>query len=243
MTRTEVNVQTGETRVVELTPEEIAAAQPTLEQAKAQALTDMAAKRYEVEVGGIVVGGVSVQTDRESQKRLDVCARRVRENASYTVRWKGPDGFVTLTAPDILAIADAVDDHVQAAFNCEAVAVQAIDDAETVSEVQAVEFAGHADEVARLAALRPRLIDAVEVLKILAKSPHNITLADMDAAIDADTNLTAAQKSDRKLDLRYTRWRIDHYMVAYLAGLLGITEQQVSDIADAAEVAMNATGD
>lgn len=83
-------------------------------------LPKIAAYRYEIETGGITVDGVSVQTDRETQSKIMAARIKAQEDSTYSTKWKTPDGFVTLDASQILTIADAVHNHVQAAFETEA---------------------------------------------------------------------------------------------------------------------------
>lgn len=78
------------------------------------------AYRYTKEIGGITVSGVPIQTDRESRAILTGAYIRAKEDNTYTVRWKTPDGFVTLNASTIIAISDAVAEHVQKCYAAEA---------------------------------------------------------------------------------------------------------------------------
>jgi len=66
------------------------------------------------EIGGITVGGVTVQTDTETRASL---LGAVQLNAS--IDWKTDTGFVTLTAQQISDIATAVGQHVQKCFSSE----------------------------------------------------------------------------------------------------------------------------
>ena len=112
----------------------------TLEQAKAKAMADMAARRYEVEVGGIEVNGMEVATDRDSQGLVLGAAFAASMDPAYVVKWKTADGFVDLDAATVIALAQAIRAHVQAAFDREAQVVALIDAAATVEEVKAIEW-------------------------------------------------------------------------------------------------------
>ncbi|MBF0171727.1 MAG: DUF4376 domain-containing protein [Nitrospinae bacterium] len=110
---------------VPVTGEEAIAAIPAFwaaEEAKAQAARaeSIAAKRYTIEVSGIVVNGMNIPSDRDTQMKMMAARIRAKEDANYFVQWKTPGGFVTLNAPSVIAIADALADHVQACFNREA---------------------------------------------------------------------------------------------------------------------------
>jgi hypothetical protein len=59
------------------------------------------------------------------------------QDSGYSCNWKTEQGFVTLTAQQIIAVATAVREHVQAAFDKEAEKVTEIQAAETIEDVQA----------------------------------------------------------------------------------------------------------
>ncbi|WP_263264899.1 DUF4376 domain-containing protein [Pseudomonas sp. RIT-PI-S] len=76
--------------------------------------------RYERETAGITFNGAPVHTDRMTQSRLDGMSRRAAEDAAYTTDWKLADGtFVLLDASEVVKMADAVDEYVQACFTRE----------------------------------------------------------------------------------------------------------------------------
>lgn len=75
--------------------------------------------RYKMEIGGIIVSGTAIPTDRETQAKLIAMRIKAKEDANYVVNFKTPNGFVTLDAATIIVIADAVHDHVQKCFNAE----------------------------------------------------------------------------------------------------------------------------
>lgn len=67
------------------------------------------------------MAGLPVQTDDLSQQRIVGVALAATVDPTTAVRWKVADGsFVTLDAPTIIAIAQAVRAHVQACFDREA---------------------------------------------------------------------------------------------------------------------------
>lgn len=82
-------------------------------------LADLSAIRYAREIGGCIVSGVEVRTDRESQSLLTGAAVSAMLNPAYTVAWKAVSGWVTLDAAAILGLASAVRAHVQACFDRE----------------------------------------------------------------------------------------------------------------------------
>ena len=105
-----------------------------LETFKERAKADMAAARFEAETSGID----GIKTDRESQALITGAALKAMQDSTYSCRWKTESGFVELTAPQILAIADAVRAHVQSCFDHESELVALVDAAETVEAVEAI---------------------------------------------------------------------------------------------------------
>lgn len=89
----------------------------------------IAARRYTAETAGITVFGVPVYTDRTTQNKLTGAALRASRDSSYTVDWKCSNNtFVSLTAEQIVSVADAVGDHVQACYSREADLLEAVAD-------------------------------------------------------------------------------------------------------------------
>lgn len=106
-----------------------------LDQLKAQKRSEAAAKRWERENSGIVVGGRAFATDERTRTVLIGSRIVAKEDATYTVEWKFADGFATLTASELIAASNAVGAHVRACFAAEAAHVAAI---EALAEQQAV---------------------------------------------------------------------------------------------------------
>jgi len=84
----------------------------------------VAATRYAHEIAGTTFthsdgNTYGVATDRQSQALVTGAAVQVQRTGENK-RWKTAQGFVTLTPDDVLALGDAVDSHVQAAFDREA---------------------------------------------------------------------------------------------------------------------------
>ena len=83
--------------------------------------------RYEKETGGLIVGGVSVKTDRESQAMVSGAYNYVQQNPAAKIKWKvGTKSFVDLNAATVTAIANAIGEHVQACFSKEAEVAAAV---------------------------------------------------------------------------------------------------------------------
>lgn len=98
------------------------------------------AYRRKRELGGtsISLGGqtLEIQTDDEIQRKILAARVMAKEDADYTVNWKLPSGFVRLNATALIAISDAIRNHIQKCFDAEA----AIKD-QTFDSIEAVEAA------------------------------------------------------------------------------------------------------
>lgn len=80
----------------------------------------LAAKRYQVEIGGTTWNGFSVATDRESQSKI-AAAYSLARDGLWQGGWKFADGvYRLLTGSEIQALALAVAAHVQTCFGVEA---------------------------------------------------------------------------------------------------------------------------
>lgn len=86
----------------------------------------IAARRWLAETGGIEFGGMRVETDDRSKLLINGSATRATRDTGYVLRWKTPEGFVDLPAAQVLLVADAVADHVQACFDREAELLEAL---------------------------------------------------------------------------------------------------------------------
>lgn len=94
----------------------------TLDQKKAARLEELAAYRFNVESGGVTLGGAFVATDDKTRAVLTAARIKASENSEFTVNYKfGPGQFATLTAAQIIATADGVAAFIQACFDREKV--------------------------------------------------------------------------------------------------------------------------
>jgi len=123
--------------VLDHSPDEAAG---ILEAAKERKRSEIAAARWEAETAGIDVNGFTVRTDRESQALITGAALKAMQDSTYSCRWKTESGFVELTAPQILAIADAVRAHVQGCFDREAELLPLIEAATSPEELDKIVF-------------------------------------------------------------------------------------------------------
>ena len=103
------------------------------------AATDL---RWQKETGGILIAGIPVATDDRSKTLILGKRAQAQSDPAMTFRWKAASGeWVELTGVQIIAIADAVADHVQACFDREGDLHDAIDAAETAEAVLAIDIA------------------------------------------------------------------------------------------------------
>ena len=114
---------------------------PDVDGLRAARLAELAAYRYGIETGGIVVAGAAIRTDRESQGLIAGAFNAVQQDPAKTIDWKAADGTWTqLGAAQIAAIAVAVADHVQACFSQERVHAEALAQLDTVAALVAYDI-------------------------------------------------------------------------------------------------------
>jgi len=130
-------------KLVELSTEEVSArsdkmSNPTTAK---MILTNTAAKtRYSKEIGGITVDGMTIDTSRTSQAQIQGAYSIAQANSSATFQWKtGAGQFTTLTAAQIISMAQAVAAFVQSCYAQEASVVSQINSGTltTIAQVKA----------------------------------------------------------------------------------------------------------
>lgn len=110
--------------VVPWSAEEKAAAEAAQRDVLRQQIAD---RRWQAEVAGIDVGGMHIDTGRDSQALITGATVQAMLDPNYSLRWKTVAGFVDLTAEQIIAVATAARAHVQACFNREAELLDALE--------------------------------------------------------------------------------------------------------------------
>lgn len=111
-----------------------------LDQIKQALKEKLAAKRWQVETGGIEVDGNKVNTDLDSQNRVNVLLNGMEiTNTDYTM-FKFPDGWMELSLEQVRNIAAAITAHVEACFAKEKVLSDLIDATETVTDLIALDL-------------------------------------------------------------------------------------------------------
>jgi len=107
--------------------------------AKQYARDYFADKRYNVEVGGIDVGGLPVRTDRLTVARIYQANALAIQDPTFTTDWKIGDGsFITVDATLIGSLTDAITSHIQTSFSREKTINDEITAATTIAELQAI---------------------------------------------------------------------------------------------------------
>lgn len=86
----------------------------------------IAARRYIAETSGTVIASMPIATDDRSKTLINGAVLRAYRSTDYVLRWKTSEGFVDLPAAQVLAIADAVSEHVQLCFDREDVLLGAV---------------------------------------------------------------------------------------------------------------------
>jgi len=110
--------------VVPWSEEEKAAAEAEQRKQLTQQIAD---RRWQAEVAGIDIGGIRIDTGRDSQALITGATVQAMLDPAYSLRWKTPAGFVDLTAEQIIGVATAARAHVQACFNREAELLEALE--------------------------------------------------------------------------------------------------------------------
>ena len=112
----------------------------TLDELKVQKKQDIAAARYKAETAGVEVNSVKIDTGRDSQALITGAAVAAMLDENYSLNWKTSTGFIHLTAPEIIAVAQAVRAHVQHCFDREGELVALVDAAQNEEELNAIEI-------------------------------------------------------------------------------------------------------
>ena len=129
----------------------VAAKDLSLQQATAQALSEIAATRYAVETGGVIVSGKFFSTDRDSQAAIARSSGSVAWKCCATVTRdiKQLDGSTVSTVcvgaaefvnTDMDAVKAAVTAHVSDAYAREAELMAAINAADSVAALRAIDL-------------------------------------------------------------------------------------------------------
>ncbi|MQU58608.1 DUF4376 domain-containing protein [Pseudomonas helleri] len=95
----------------------------------------IAARRFQAETGGIIVEGIQVNTERDSQALLTGAAFAASLDPAYQIKWKAATGFVDLSAQQIIGVASAVRAFVQSCFDRESELLGAVADGSITAQM------------------------------------------------------------------------------------------------------------
>jgi hypothetical protein len=96
--------------------------------------------RRAAENAGTELNGIKLATDEASQTKYNGAALAAVLDPQYSVNWKAEDGFVTLSAPQLLGVAQAVRAYIQAQFDKEADLLVLVDAAETSDDLKEIRW-------------------------------------------------------------------------------------------------------
>ena len=95
--------------------------------------------RYEKEISGTeTADGTKVLTNRESQASTNFIYNALVNNVIVSTQWKSPNGWVEVTATEMLSIVTALNEHISNCFEAEQTVSTAIDSATTVNDLRAI---------------------------------------------------------------------------------------------------------
>lgn len=114
---------------------------PTLEYLRNKLLTGVAARRWAVETGGIVLpDGTRIATGIDDQNRISAALAGMERYGLDKVDFKAATGWVSLSYEQLKAIGGAVVAHVQAAFAAERVHAEALRRLDSVDALLAYDW-------------------------------------------------------------------------------------------------------
>lgn len=120
---------------------------PSLEDVIATKLAELDDFRWQQEIGGAEFRGSTIRTDANSQQKITAVYAMARLDPSYEVPvWEVVPGvFIPLDNSTIIAMGEAVRDHIQGTFNRKAELHLAIASIETIEAVDAFDIAAEWD--------------------------------------------------------------------------------------------------
>lgn len=108
---------------------------------KARKLQEIAQARYLYETGGVVLNGLVIETDRETQATINGAYASLKDGLLASLDWKAAGGqWVSLNLAGMTPIAQAVAAHVQASFSLEKQLAEQVESATTAEEVGAIQW-------------------------------------------------------------------------------------------------------
>jgi len=114
---------------------------PALEDVKIDKLKEIATARLETEEGGVRFAGLLVHTDDKSQAKLTSAFVTYQAIGAISPDWKCADGWLPITGiNDLMAMAMAVQAHVQNCFIAEKALAAQVEAATTIEQVRALSW-------------------------------------------------------------------------------------------------------
>ncbi len=112
----------------------------TLQDAQAELQRAAAAMRWTVETGGITVAGVRIGTAIEDQNRITSVIANAQAAGVQAVDFKALSGWVSLTLPELGAVAARIALHVQRCYSAERAHSEAIDALDSLQAAHAYDL-------------------------------------------------------------------------------------------------------
>lgn len=134
---------TGPVYVVEATRvvERFNVENKTLADRKAELISALANKRWQIETGGVTLGGMTIPTDRDTQSIVDRAVKAFADgDITGAIDFKTAAGFVQIDETAMRAIKAAGAQHIQACFTRERELTAAIDAAATHAALDAIDI-------------------------------------------------------------------------------------------------------
>ena len=114
----------------------VAPVEQTLQNLIDMKLYELANARWQAVINGIKYNNITIDTSADSQTYIIGAAYTAMQNPEYVCKWKTKEGFITLTAAEILGIADMLRTHIQSCFDKEAELQVALSNLTTKEEVK-----------------------------------------------------------------------------------------------------------
>lgn len=114
--------------------------QDKLDYFKEKKKQEIASDRYNDEIKGIEVEGIRIDTERDSQALITGAALAAMRDDTYTLKWKAKDGFIFLSAEQVINIAELVRAHVQSCFDREAECIDLIKNCDSLESLNNITY-------------------------------------------------------------------------------------------------------
>jgi hypothetical protein len=114
---------------------------PATDEAKTLKREELATARHIAVDGGTTFNGIPIRTDDQTRNELSTARQFAKDDPNMVIEWKLSNGsFISLDAPTIIAIANAVLAHQQAQFTHEKELNALVDSATTAEELNDINW-------------------------------------------------------------------------------------------------------